>query len=393
MTTSLKKSSHVIGVWNRDRGYKRYNIEPRSDYLTSNLCKALPIGLESKIDYIKGVEAGGILQTKLSKYVCGFLKFLLCDEASVLQCWRHLKLRPTNSNLVAVSSANYSELHARMGPGTDCSSFLHTTSFASKMSTSSYKNGYKSQDSVEYSETDFGDSSHLNMGELLHATDADPTNSHYIKIDQYQSFYLDVTRLLVTGPNLACDLLVAPSVLLLVLDYRIIPHFYKLVERVLEDSMTFENLCRACRDVTIIEEPDDDVQVSDFLLQTLSACTIAPSGPKTEYCITTRLRNIPATANVYKNTVNDIHHDDVGKMITIVATVIRVGTLGVLEEEREYKCTKCGTPTVAKALPELHYFINVPTKCRARGGLCMQPYIKSRRDGPLLGHHICPRRL
>eukprot|EP00035_Acanthoeca_spectabilis_P014062 m.266650 g.266650 ORF g.266650 m.266650 type:complete len:980 (-) comp16038_c0_seq5:44-2983(-) len=56
---------------------------------------------------------------------------------------------------------------------------------------------------------------------------------------------------------------------------------------------------------------------------------------------------------------------DVGKLIAIKGTVIRVSTVKTLEYERTFSCKKCGHTWAVQADPEQHNVIPTPTRCPA----------------------------
>ncbi|CDR94889.1 DNA REPLICATION LICENSING FACTOR MCM1 domain containing protein [Babesia bigemina] len=198
-------------------------------------------------------------------------------------------------------------------------------------------------------------------------------NSRYTISKHYRSVFIDVMKLIVDAPALGSDLMTAPDVLLRLLDLRILPLLYELLEKLIEEGChpdpvaiveTFhekydiESLCK------------DSQSVSKYLDRTLNDlhCKNTLELPETKRIsknlqFTTRLRNIPPIASVWKNRVDHIREEDVGGLVTLVCTVTRVGIISVLDEEREYRCVRCHQSVLARAVPELHYFIVAPSKC------------------------------
>lgn len=203
--------------------------------------------------------------------------------------------------------------------------------------------------------------------------DTDRTDeAHYMKVSQYRSFF-NLTKLITEVPVLGSDIMTAPQIMLLMLDDKVVPLLFEIIDRIIkagcptDPAMVAEWFQKMYDSDTVCK---DYSSVNLYLENALSnaQCTnsLEYQGNKSEirnFQFTTRLCNIPPTLPLWKHTLDQITDNDVGNMVALVATVTRVGAISVLDEEREYTCTKCRQSVVAKAVPELHYFISVPTKC------------------------------
>lgn len=210
-------------------------------------------------------------------------------------------------------------------------------------------------------------------GLMQHSNATVNDDAHYMKISQYHSFFVDVTNLLTQVPLLGSDIMTVPQVMLLLLDKKIVPLLFQIIDRIVDAGcppnynsiLNMFNNMYGTHDIS-----NERISVNKYLGNMLNYIYCKYSlgedtakGEISNFHFTARLKNIPPIMPFWKSTVDEISDNDVGNMVVLVATVTRVGAISVLDEEREYKCTKCGQSVVAKAVPELHYFISVPTKC------------------------------
>ncbi|GBE61944.1 DNA replication licensing factor MCM9 [Babesia ovata] len=198
-------------------------------------------------------------------------------------------------------------------------------------------------------------------------------DSRYTITKHYRSVFIDVMKLIIDAPALGSDLMTAPDVLLRLLDLRVLPLLYELLEKLIEDGCSPNPVAIV---ETFHEKYDidslctDSQSVSKYLDRTLNDlhCKNTLEVPETKRVsknlqFTTRLRNIPPISPVWKNRVDHIREEDVGGLVSLVCTVTRVGIISVLDEEREYRCVRCHQSVLARSVPELHYFIVAPSKC------------------------------
>eukprot|EP00918_Siedleckia_nematoides_P009363 GHVU01020419.1.p1 GENE.GHVU01020419.1~~GHVU01020419.1.p1 ORF type:complete len:460 (+),score=47.48 GHVU01020419.1:561-1940(+) len=75
-----------------------------------------------------------------------------------------------------------------------------------------------------------------------------------------------------------------------------------------------------------------------------------------------------------------IRNRDIGKFVSFVGTVIRFGTLKMLEEARCYVCEECSYCFQVEASPELYYLIDAPKECPSSAASQSQAYVEVDAD-------------
>ena len=66
---------------------------------------------------------------------------------------------------------------------------------------------------------------------------------------------------------------------------------------------------------------------------------------------------------------------DHGRLLCVSGTVIRTGTVRLLEYRREYVCLKCRHEFVVHADPEQYHTLVVPVRCPVPGGCSSTHFI------------------
>ncbi|GIX65334.1 DNA helicase MCM9 isoform X1 [Babesia caballi] len=197
--------------------------------------------------------------------------------------------------------------------------------------------------------------------------------SQYSADSKYRSFFVDVTKLITEMPTLGTDLLTVPEILLSILDRKVLPMLYELLDELLKASCSTDparilelfyemyDCDSLCTDSDSVSKYLDKVLNRTYCKHRLDAAK--GNDERASYQFTTRLRNLPPTADIWRHRIDQIREKDVGSVVALVSTVTRVGIISVLDEEREYVCTRCRQSVVARSVAELHYFIQPPTRC------------------------------
>ncbi|AFZ81411.1 DNA replication licensing factor family member [Theileria equi strain WA] len=311
-----------------------------------------------------------------------FIDYFINDEYSLKQVLHHISLKPSNESALMKCTS------------LDSTQALHSNGTL-RYDEASGQNSY-STELVEYTNTReptycrmVNDESLELYERLIGVTNIDEISKdidnelsgHYCKINQYQSFFIDVTKLLINMPKLGYDLMASPQVILNMLDHVIIPILYSMVENICiqynvsdVSSVTkfyrtipchLSYMFRSKNVSNILQNALDRLDINNMGIYANNFSNNKPF----KFNITTRLKNVVPTADVWRQSVNEIQDDDVGHMITVTATVILTGVMNVLEEEREYVCKKCNKSFICKSLPESNFFVNIPVKCPNFTGL------------------------
>uniref|UniRef100_A0A3B0NJ55 DNA helicase n=1 Tax=Theileria annulata TaxID=5874 RepID=A0A3B0NJ55_THEAN len=357
------------------RGYPYSNFNTLNDSQQSNDIfildkKFQPFGKsEENLEY-KSRLICKILSTPLTVYMDNFLDYFLNDYDSFKQCVNYLSIKPSNEKFLIKSSTSQasSYIYKPKYPNENEENCLFNSTYGTKLDYAKVKrqqnNNYgstssnSSSDDLGIYETMIGTSELSDITKMMD----DDYNSHYVKANNFQSFFLDVTKLLITLPDLGSDLLLAPQLLLILLDYIIIPYFFIYIETMYErhNVKDVDKLMEVCKsmpnDVCITISNDVKTHIyNSFIYRSGYIYDKLGSNKKENdfrFNITTRLRNIPPTPDVIRHSISEILDEDVGNLVILTCTVVLSGVMSIIEDEREYICRICSKSFVSKASSE-----------------------------------------
>ncbi|UKJ89754.2 DNA replication protein [Theileria orientalis] len=360
---------------------KRFNtfkLDTSSSSLSDNdlflLNKRLrPFGRRERVSLKKEILIRKVLRCPLKKYMINFLDYFMNDYDSILQCINYLSIKPSNDmsllkSIPNESKHNYTSLKSIIE---DFDGHLYQIEnkelpykgspfrFSQQNNHASVK---KTTENLGVYESIIGSSQLNDITKMID----DELYGHYYKANNYQGFNLDVTKLFLNSPYIAVHLLGAPQIVLSVLDYIIIPHFFTSIESLVKkhnetDVYKLMDLAKELPFEIATKMPNDVLTTIRDMCILRSSHTyeqIYSDEPSNRFIfhITTRLKNIPPTSDVLKYSVEDISDYDVGNLVVLTATVVLAGVLSIIEEEREYICKNCQNSFVSKSTPESYLY-------------------------------------
>eukprot|EP00375_Theileria_parva_P001472 XP_764144.1 hypothetical protein [Theileria parva strain Muguga] len=299
---------------------------------------------EENLEY-KSKLICNILSTPLTEYMDTFLDYFTNDYDSFKQCVNYLSVKPSNEKFLIKSSTSQissSYTYKPKYPNENEENFLFNSPLNGKLDCIKLKyqssnniydpcDNQSALDDLGIYETMIGSSELTDITKMMD----DEFNSHYVKANNFQSFFIDVTKLLIKLPDLGSDLLLAPQLILILLDYIIIPYFFTYIETMYErhNVKEVEKLMEVCKslpnDVCITISNDVKTHIyHSFICRSGYIYDKLTKNKENEFRfhISSRLKNIPPTPDIFRNSVSEIKDEDVGSLVVLTCTVVLSGT-------------------------------------------------------------------
>ncbi|BAM42031.1 DNA replication protein [Theileria orientalis strain Shintoku] len=335
--------------------------------------KLPPFGEKESVSLKKAALITNILKSPLREYMESFLDYFINDYDSILQCMNYLSIKPANDKSLLKSNPNaskntYTSLKSIIEDFDD--QLFQAENREIPYNASPYHlTSQNNHPSVKRTIEDLGVyESMIGTSQLNDITKMidDELQGHYYKVNNYQGFYLDVTKVILNSPKLGAHLLGAPQIILAILDYIIIPHLFTSIESLVKKH----NESDVYKLMELGKQVPSDIgrTTANDVLTTLKDSYTHRSSHTYEqiygedssnrfiFHISTRLKNIPPTSDVLKYSVEDISDNDVGNIVVLTATVVLAGVLSIIEEEREYICKNCQNSFISKSTPESYLY-------------------------------------